>query len=72
MSLARLGVDKQGERREIKARVLKIFATWKKTNPGGHTGHNKDPTFTSSVVLEGKKEEGRVDKVLKESMTGNF
>ena len=35
-------------------------------------GHNKDPTFTSMVVLEGKQEEGRVDKVLKGSMTGNF
>ena len=55
LRLARLGVDKQGERREIKARVLKIFAIWKKTNPGGHMGHNKDPTF-HTIGGAGRKE----------------
>lgn len=55
IEFSQLGVDKQGERREIKTRVLKIFATWEKTNPGGHMGHNKDPTF-HTIGGAGRKE----------------
>ena len=42
-------------KKEIKTRVLKIFATWEKTNPGGHMGHNKDPTF-HTIGGAGRKE----------------